>query len=76
MFCSRCGQQYSDDKQECPICGKSNDFVKKPATVATPTAQSRELISQPQPQPQPFFRMDPSHIRVHLVPLRLLRSRK
>ena len=53
MFCSRCGQQYSDDKQECPICGKSNDFVKKPATVATPTAQSRELISQPQPQPHP-----------------------
>lgn len=51
MFCSRCGQQYSDDRQECPICGKANEIVKKPAVISapTPTAQSRELISHQQP---------------------------
>ena len=31
MFCSRCGQQFSDDSRECPICGKAVDTLPKPA---------------------------------------------
>lgn len=39
MFCSRCGQQFSDDKQECPICGKTVDLpINRPTALTTKTA--------------------------------------
>ncbi|MBR3033450.1 MAG: hypothetical protein IKH92_10585 [Clostridiales bacterium] len=44
MFCSRCGQQFSDDSRECPICGKAVVLPKNTTStaLAAPSSQSRE----------------------------------
>ena len=59
MFCSRCGQQFSDDSRECPICGKAVDTLPKlgsevkrtlPSANTTPATNynySRTQTSQP-----------------------------
>ena len=66
MFCSRCGQQFSDDRTECPICGKAVDTLPKPASQvqrSLPSATANNQTNYNYSRPQASQPTSTSHMK-------------
>ena len=66
MFCSRCGQQFSDDRTECPICGKAVDTLPKPASQvqrSLPSTTTNNQTNYNYSRPQSSQSTSTSHMK-------------